>query len=152
MDFSQINDALFIGTTPTLDDYERLRRLGIQLIINMRLGHRVRPNPSNPPLEYLWLRTFDNPLLPIPMVKLARGVQAALRIIGSGGKVYAHCARGRHRSVAMGAAILIAQGYTPGMAVHLIKQQRPASDPDVFYIRRRILLFERYWQTHCRQI
>jgi hypothetical protein len=37
---------------------------------------------------------------------------AALETIRQGGKVYAHCQRGRHRGVAMGAAILIALGYS----------------------------------------
>jgi hypothetical protein len=63
----------------------------------------------------------------------------------AGGKVYAHCAKGRHRGVAMGAAILIAQGYDPDTAMNLIKLQRPSADPDLFYIRSRILRFAQAW-------
>jgi protein-tyrosine phosphatase len=74
-----------------------------------------------------------------------RGVHAALEVIHSGGKVYVHCAHGRHRSVAMGAAILIAQGMDAHEAISLIKEHRSAADPNVFYIRRRILLFARRW-------
>ena len=36
MNFSQITDDLFIGTTPLASDYDGLRQLGIRLIINMR--------------------------------------------------------------------------------------------------------------------
>ena len=55
------------------------------------------------------------------MRALIRGTHAALGEIGRGGKVYTHCTRGRHRSVAMGAAILIAQGLSPDKAMGLIK-------------------------------
>ena len=108
-----------------------------------------RADPSlvfeNLQIQYLWLRTFDNPLIPIPFRAFMRGVNAALEVIHHGGKVYVHCAHGRHRSVAMGAAILIAQGMSAADAIELIKKRRLAADPDIFYIRRRIHFFERRW-------
>ncbi len=116
-------------------------------MINMRFGHRSHPDGGEPPLDYLWLRTFDSPIIPIPVRALIRGVQAALDVIGEGGKVYAHCARGRHRAVAMGAAILIAQGLSPEAAMSLIKERRSVADPYMFYIRRRIMLFARRWMS-----
>jgi len=76
---------------------------------------------------------------------LVRGALAALETIQNGGKVYAHCAGGRHRAVTMGAAILIAQGYDPHAAMTLIKQRRSIADPFAFYIRPRILKFAREW-------
>ena len=100
-------------------------------------------------LNYLWLHTFDSPLIPIPVRALIRGVQAALEVIGEGGKVYTHCARGRHRSVAMGAAILIAQGLSPEAAMSLIKERRAVADPYMFYIQRRIMMFARRWMADC---
>ena len=69
----------------------------------------------------------------------------ALETIRDGGKVYAHCAGGRHRGVTMGAAILIAQGYDPLSAMTLIKEKRPIADPFIFYIRPRILKFASQW-------
>lgn len=145
MNFSQITDALFIGDTPHREEYDYLRILGVRLIINMRFDRRPAVDQHQPPLDFLWLRTFDNPLLPIPIRSLMRGVCAALETIHEGGKVYAHCARGRHRGVAMGAAILIALGYNPDEAIRLIKLRRPVADPDVFYIRGRILRFAHAW-------
>ena len=146
MDFSPITDNLFIGTTPSSDDYDYLRELGVGLIINMRVESRPRKDPSTPPLCLLWLPTFDSPLIPIPIKSLVRGTAAALETIQSGGKVYAHCAGGRHRGVTMGAAILIAQGFDPHTAMTLIKQRRPIADPFAFYIRPRILKFAREWK------
>lgn len=147
MDFSRITDDLFIGTTPAATDYGCLRELGVELVINMRFEHRLVPDVHNPPLELLWLRTIDSPLFPIPIRTLVRGAQAALGKIRSGGKVYAHCAGGRHRGVAMGAAILVAQGYAAEAAMQLIKERRSSADPFAFYIRRRILRFATQWEA-----
>ena len=146
MDFSRITDDLFIGDTPSAIDYDFLRDLGVQLVINMRIEKRPVSDRHTPPLRFLWLPTFDNPGLVIPISFLIRGVQAALATIHDGGKVYVHCQKGRHRGVAMGASILIALGYDPDQAMQLIKVQRPIADPDVFYIRNRILRFARAWQ------
>lgn len=145
MDFSKITDNLFIGDTPRKDEYDHLRDLGVRLIINMRFEKRPAQDLHQPPLNLLWLPTIDSPGLVIPIRFLVRGVHAALATIREGGKVYAHCAKGRHRGVAMGAAILIALGYEPDGAIELIKIRRPTADPDAFYIRSRILRFARAW-------
>ncbi len=147
MNFSQITDDLFIGNMPALNDYDRLRELGVQLIINMRFSLGPRPDPHQPPISTLWLRSLDNPLFPIPIQKLMRGAQAALDTIRSGGKVYAHCAYGRHRGVAMGACILVAQGYDPLAAMELIKERREVADPFAYYIKPRILKFAKEWSN-----
>ncbi len=146
MNYSQITDDLYVGTTPSQADYERLRRLGVRLVINMRFVHGQRPRAGNPSMEYMRLRTFDSPLLPIPIAALVRGAQAAIEVLHRGGKVYAHCSRGRHRGVAMTAAILIARGLSADEAISLIKQKRAEADPEAGYIKRRILLFEQRWR------
>lgn len=147
MDYSRITGDLFIGTTPLVKDYPSLRDLGVRLVINMRWEHRLRPDPHPEPLCLLWFRTIDSPFFPIPIRTLRRGARAALETIHAGGKVYAHCAGGRHRGVAMGAAILIAQGYDAREAMALIKRKRGVADPEVFYIRWRIMGFERKWKA-----
>ena len=147
MDFSQITDDLFIGTMPTAVDYDHLRDLGVRLVINMRFARGPHPDSHPEALNFLWLRTIDSPIILIPVRKLIQGTQAALETIRNGGKVYSHCAKGRHRSVAMGAAILIAQGHTPETAMQLIKKQRQIADPGMFYIRSRILRFAQSWKS-----
>jgi protein tyrosine phosphatase (PTP) superfamily phosphohydrolase (DUF442 family) len=146
MNFSKIRDDLFIGTTPMPKDYQQLRDLGVRLVINMRWDYRLRSDTHPEPLTLLWLPTLDSPLVPIPIHALQRGARDALETIQAGGKVYTHCAAGRHRGVAMGAAVLIAQGYKPHEAMDLIKTKRQIADPDAFYIRARILRFARRWQ------
>ena len=146
MDFSPITPDLFIGTTPSTDDYNRLRELGVRLVINMRVEFRPRKDPHPAPLRLLWLPTFDSPLIPIPLRALQRGAKAALEMIHAGGKVYAHCAGGVHRAVTMGACILIAQGHEAFAAMKLINEKRPLADPYIFYIRPRILKFASQWE------
>ena len=146
MDFSQITNDLFIGTMPTAMDYDHLRDLGVRLVINMRFMRGPQPDLHPEALNFLWLRTIDSPIILVPIQKLIQGTQAALETIRNGGRVYSHCAKGRHRSVAMGAAILIAQGHTPETAMQLIKKQRPIADPGMYYIRNRILRFAQSWK------
>ncbi|MBL8080726.1 MAG: dual specificity protein phosphatase family protein [Anaerolineales bacterium] len=145
MNFSSITHDLFIGTTPSREDYNQLRDLGVKLVINMRVERWPRRDPHPTPLQLLWLPTFDSPLVPIPIKALHHGAKAALETIRNGGKVYAHCAEGVHRGVTMGSCILIAQGYAPQAAMELVKEKRPQADPFAFYIRPRILKFAGEW-------
>jgi hypothetical protein len=145
--FSNITDDLFIGTTPLASDYDGLRELGIQLIINMRFVRGPFPDTHHTPIKLLWLRTIDSPFFPLPISKLLTGARAALETINSGGKVYVHCAYGRHRGPAMGSCVLIAQGYEPESAMKLVMQQRLVADPHAYYIRSRILRFARQWNN-----
>jgi len=145
MNFSQITDDLFVGNMPALTDYDHLRDLGVRLIINMRFSLAPQPDPHPQPISTLWLRSLDSPFFPISIQKLMQGAQAALETIQRGGKVYAHCAYGRHRGPAMGACILIAQGYDPLAAMQLITERRAVADPYAFHIRPRILKFSREW-------
>jgi protein tyrosine phosphatase (PTP) superfamily phosphohydrolase (DUF442 family) len=145
MNYSKINDNLYIGTTPRSTDYELLHKLGISLVINMRIGLPPARDPISPPLKSLWLPTIDSPVFPIPIRLLKVGAIEALKVIDYGGVVYTHCSRGRHRGPVMGACILIAQGMSAEEAMLLIEQQRPMADLHAWYIQRRILKFAREW-------
>jgi len=146
MNFSRITDNLYVGTTPKINDYELLHKLGVCLVINMRIGLPPARDPISPPIKSLWLPTIDSPIIPIPMIALHKGVQAALKAIEDGSVVYTHCSKGRHRGPAMGACILIAQGMEPEQAIHLIEQQRPIAVPHDWYIQQRILKFAQTWK------
>lgn len=145
MDYSQITSALFVGTTPRREDYAALRQLGVGLVINLRLRPPVSDR-HQPPIPILWLPVFDFPLFPIPVRTLQRGVQAALHAFAMGQRVYAHCARGAHRSVAMATCILISQGQAPEQAMQLIRERRQIADPGIWYIHRQIQRFARAFQ------
>jgi protein-tyrosine phosphatase len=145
MNFSQITPDLFIGPMPSSGDYDDLHTLGVRLVLNMRFANKLPAGLRQAPIEVLWLRTFDSPLTPMPLKTILQGTLRALEVIREGGKIYSHCAKGRHRSVVMGAAILIAQGQAPEAAIHLIKEKRPISDPYMFYVKKRIFTFAEHW-------
>jgi hypothetical protein len=74
------------------------------------------------------------------------GVRAALPVIQGGGRVLTHCHKGRHRGVAMAAAILIAMGHTSEEAMRLLRERRQIADPQIWYIRWQIKKFEKQWR------
>ena len=145
VNYSKITDDIYVGTTPEPEDYEHLKSLNVELVINMRVEKRPHRDPGEDPMPVLWLRTFDTPLIWIPVRTLVRGVKEALKVIELGGGVYIHCAAGVHRSVAMASCLLIAQGFSLEEAVELIKEKRPKADPDAWYIFRQIRKFEARW-------
>ena len=53
---------------------------------------------------------------------------------------------GKHRSIAMASAILISMGHTSDGASKLLTSARKSADPGMWYIRRQIRAFEKYWQ------
>ena len=147
MDISQITDYLYVGAQPSAQDAEQLRALNVRLIISMAGTIHPPEVLTQPPLSVLWLRTYDTIFTPIPIGKLMKGVQAALPVIQGGGGVLAHCREGRHRSVAMGAAILIAMGHSAEEAMQLLSARRKKADPQAWHIRRQIKRFEKHWQS-----
>jgi protein tyrosine phosphatase (PTP) superfamily phosphohydrolase (DUF442 family) len=147
MDISQITDHLYVGAQPQPADVEALCALDIGLVISMRGAHRPHTAFSRPPLASLWLPTYDTFFTPIPMRVLEQGVRAALPVIAQGRKVLVYCHYGRHRSVALAAAILIAQGETAAGAMQRLRDQRAAADPRIWYIRRQIERFELHWRA-----
>jgi protein tyrosine phosphatase (PTP) superfamily phosphohydrolase (DUF442 family) len=146
MDISHITDYLYIASLPKAEDAETIRERNVSLIINMIF---IRPPEvyTQPPFRMLTLRTFDFPLLPIPIDKLNEGVEAALPVIENGESVLIYCRAGRHRSVAMGSCILIAMGHSAADAMQLVRQGREAADPHARHIERVIRKFEEEWRA-----
>lgn len=149
MDISQITDYLFIANRLGAEDVEAVRRLEVGLVINMIAYRRPARGLSELPAKVLWLRTFDFFLLPIPVKTLRRGVEAALPVIEAGQRVLVYCEAGRHRSVAMAAAILIGMGHSADEAMDLIIERRPVADPRAGHIERQIRKFEADWTSRA---
>ena len=141
---SQITGYLYVSAFPRGKHVAEIVALGVRLVLSM---HWMRPTKmlGKPPVELLWLPTFDFVLLPMPIKTLNKGVQAALPVIESGGAVLVHCKSGVHRSVAQAACVLIAMGYTADDAMQLIKEKRAVADPDARHIQSRIRKFAIQW-------
>jgi dual specificity MAP kinase phosphatase len=146
MDISAITPDLYVGGQPKARDLEQLQALGVQLIIAMRALRNATGTFAEPAVPVLWLRTLDSPFTPIPTRTFMKGVTAALDVIRAGGRVFVHCKHGRHRSVAMAACILIAQGDSAEQAMQRLTHGRRRADPRIWYIRQQIERFERHWR------
>jgi protein tyrosine phosphatase (PTP) superfamily phosphohydrolase (DUF442 family) len=144
MDISKITDQLYIAAHPKAEDANAIREMNVRLILNM-IFFRPADVYRNPPFRMLTLRTFDSIFLPIPIGKLVRGVEAALPVIEGGESILVYCREGRHRSVAMAAAVLIGQGCSADEAMQLISLKRSKADPYAWHIQRRIRKFEEVW-------
>ncbi len=145
MDISKITDDLYLGGQPKPRDLAYLQAEGVRLIISLRALRNPTHALAEPAVAVLWLRTVDSPFTPIPTRTFVRGVAAALDVIAAGGRVFVHCKHGRHRSVALAACILIAQGDTAEQAMTRLRQGRRRADPHIWYIRQQIERFEKDW-------
>jgi len=146
---SAITDQLIIAPRPRTRHVEQFRGLDVQLVLSM-IGLRPPRVLAEPPFELLRLPVYDNPLIPIPLSVLWRGVGAATPVLEAGGRVLVYCRAGRHRSVAMASCILISRGMTADEAMDLIVARRPYADPHASHIERRIRAFEREWKSGKR--
>lgn len=144
LDASAITDALYIAARPRSHHVSGMRELKIDLVISM-IWFRPPSELMRAPFKLVRLPTMDSPLFPVPLWMLRRGVEAALPVIGRGGRVLVYCRAGRHRSVAMACCILIGLGMTADDAMNLVVTRRPVADPHARHIERRIRAFERDW-------
>ena len=150
-DISQITDYLYISVYPVSRNAADLQTLGIGLILNT-YHFPLAPVFRRPPFHSLWLPSADHPWFPMSLNKLQRGVEAALEVIALGKPVLSNCHAGRHRSVALACCILIARGYSASEAMRLVKQKRPSADPDIWYIKKRILQYATLYQPDTRPV
>ena len=147
MDITQITEHLYVASRIRGSDLEAILQLDPGLIISMIVQRRPPKALSAEGLEVLWLRTFDFPLIPIPLRTLKRGAEAALPVIREGCRVLVFCEGGRHRSLAMASCILIGQGYSADEAMQLISSKRVVADPYAWHIQRQIRRFEASWRS-----
>lgn len=146
IDISKITDYLYVGSRVGKDHVDELKILNFSLIISM-IG-QIAPEEifNSPPFKTMWIRAYDNFFTPISLRKLILGVEAALPVIQNKEKVLVFCKQGRHRSIIMSAAILIAMGYSSEQASELLIGGRTVADPRRWYVRSQIKGFEKYWR------
>ncbi len=145
LDITKVTDYLYVGSRVGKEHADELMTLHFDLIISM-IG-QMPPDQilTRSPFKTIWIKTYDTFLTPIPIKKLVAGVEAALPVIQNHGKVLVFCMLGRHRSIAMGAAILISMGHSSEEAIHLLTAARKSADPRMWYIQSQIRAFEKYW-------
>jgi protein tyrosine phosphatase (PTP) superfamily phosphohydrolase (DUF442 family) len=147
LDISQITESLFISNWPIAKHVPVIATHGINLIV-CTVMERQDKELNQPPFKMIQIRMIDAPFLPMPMSQLRRGVEVALPVMESGGKVLTFCKSGIHRSVAMASCMLIGQGYSAEEAMRMVADGREIADPYKPHIRKRIEKFEPYWRQH----
>jgi hypothetical protein len=150
IDMSRVTDYLYVGSRIGKEHADELKVLKFNLIVSM-IG-QLPPDEiyTLPPFRAIWIKTYDTFFTPISIKKLLVGVEAALPVIQTQGKVLVFCMQGKRRSIAMAAAILISMGHTSEQAIDLLTTARRVADPRRWYIRRQIKAFEKYWQKRKR--
>lgn len=149
LDISRITDFLYVGSLLGRQHADELRPYNFDLIISMIVQIKIDDVYTLPPFKSLWIRTYDTFFTPIQTKKLLIGVNAALPVIQSGGRVLVFCREGKRRSIIMASAILIAMGYSAKNAAAVLMKNREAADPRKWYVRWQIHGFERHWKrTH----
>ena len=99
--FGQMDERFYRGAQPKENDYESLKALGIQTVVDLQDEPKDYEKQI---VESLGMRYVN-----IPMVgkkyPTDAAVQAFLKLVDdpNTGKFYVHCAGGRHRTGAMGA-------------------------------------------------
>lgn len=152
VNISQITNYLFISNKVTKKNLDKILELDPRLVISMIFQSRPPNALAQLSRKVLWLRTFDFPLLPIPLDTLKKGVEAALPVIKDGHRVLVYCEAGRHRSVAMASCILIGLGYSADEAMVLVQEKREVADPYAWHIQRQIRKFENYWHERSASV
>ena len=145
LDISQITEHLYVSNWPIAKHAPEIAGYGIELIV-CTIMERQDKKLNQPPLRMVQIRMIDTPIIPLPLFQLRRGVEAALPVVESGGKVLAFCKSGIHRSAAMASCILIGQGYSAEDAMRTVAHRREKADPYEPHIRKRIEKFEPYWR------
>ena len=141
---SQITANLFLGGQYNLVGLQRLKKMGITAIINMRI-HSIYQEAQYAGFHYLHLPTVDNTAP--KMEDLIKGADFARTEINNGGKVYIHCRQGLGRGPSMAIAYLLKMGATLEDALATVKKVRTFIHPTVAQLQR-LKQLEMYYEAH----
>lgn len=100
--FGQMDERFYRGGQPKKDDYKDLAALGIKTVIDLR---EDATDYEKPMVESLGMRYVNIPMIEKRYPKQEQ-VEQFLKLVNDPetGKFFVHCAGGRHRTGAMGAA------------------------------------------------
>lgn len=98
--FGQMDENFYRGAQPTQEDYKALKELGINTVIDLRKDHEAY---SKSTVESLGMKYVNIPMT--GWTTKDESVAEFLKVINdsSSGKVYVHCAAGKHRTGLVGA-------------------------------------------------
>ena len=131
-----VEGKLFLGSIRHGEDLERLRQMGITHLLN------VTQQPTPPKVRAAVREVLDMPLVDCSDAEAAMlaafdpssgFIEAA---IGEGGACLVFCLMGASRSPAIVTAYLMrSRGMRAAEALELVRQRRPATDPNHGFLR-----------------
>ncbi|MCA1590133.1 MAG: tyrosine-protein phosphatase [Acidobacteria bacterium] len=100
VNFGQMDERFYRGAQPTAEDYKALKELGISTVIDLRKDSEVY---SKSTVESLGMKYIN-----IPMTGWSTKDESVAEFLkqindAANGKVYVHCAAGKHRTGLVGA-------------------------------------------------
>src|SRR5688572_15505703 len=100
--FGQMDDRYYRGAQPNPDDYQALKDLGVNTVVDLRNDPTDYEKPA---VEALGMKYVNIPMSGWKSPKMA-SINQFLKLLEdpSTGVVYVHCKAGRHRASVMGAA------------------------------------------------
>lgn len=131
-----IDEHFLVGGALMFDDIERLRRQGVQAIVNLSAER-----PDNLPqlhaaqIDYLWLPVLDTRAPTVEQIH--RGLAWIEQRVHARQTVYIHCAAGRGRSTTLLACWYIStHKMNVEQVVRFIKRRRPQTSFTPWQLRR----------------
>ena len=120
--YSQINDRIYVGAQQSAAGMQKLKKIGIKAIVNLRSEFDDRRhNLIFDNYCYLPVDEFTAP----EINQLKEGVEFIKGQVKEGRKVYIHCSEGISRAPTLAVAFLISTGMTLPDAIALVKKSRP---------------------------
>lgn len=145
LDYSQITENLYIGAWPTKYNVEKIKSLGVSLIISTIL-ERTDKELNEPPLTLVRTHATDlGSRLIFPTSQILKGVEPAVAALQEGKGVMVFCKAGKHRSATMTACVLVGMGHTADEAIQIVEQGRQQAEFKPAHIAR-IKSFEEVWK------
>jgi len=131
-----IDEQVLLGGALMFDDLERLRRQGVEAVVNLCAERSDNPHRLKATeMDYLWLPVADTH--PPTVEQILQGLGWIEQRVYAGHKVYIHCAAGMGRSVTLLACWYL---YTGSMSVpqvlEFVKRRRPQTALTRRQIRR----------------
>jgi protein tyrosine phosphatase (PTP) superfamily phosphohydrolase (DUF442 family) len=144
LDYSRITENLYIAAWPTKHDVEKIKSLGVRLIVSTIL-ERTDKELNAPPLTLVRVHATDlGSRLIFPTSQLLKGVKPTVGALQASEGVMDFCKAGKHRSATMTACVLVGLGHTADEAISMVKQGRAKADFKPAHIER-IKSFEEVW-------
>ncbi len=124
---SRVTPQLYVGGQYRKRGWNRMQRMGITAVVNMREARHDASANGIGPERYLHLPTNDN--TPPSLESLRAGAAFIADEIARGGVVYVHCGVGVGRAPTVAAAYLVRTGMSPAEALAAIRKVRPFVHP-----------------------